>query len=446
VYPDEEYRKQVSERIMSDIASRDPQRMVWRDVRITRQSGEIAYVDAVNIPIYEQNFMISTVIDVSERHRASSALAESEARYRAVTRDLPNGMHATPVSDGEHIHHGLSQTQDITASQIVRHEYRRVVEKLNLAIEAAELGVWSRDIATERLEWNDELLRIYGLSRAEFEANPDAWRMVHPDDLAYAAGQLGKIRKGERVRDVRFRIRRRDGEIRHLTASGVPVVCDGSITTLIGVTVDITDTVERERQLSDALARLETAVREANHRIKNNLLTVLSLIDLAENSDHSLSNVTKQINAFVAVHDALGQTEHPGRVEIRSLLHEVAEPHMDALAEMGGRLTIESAEHVVDSKQAVPMVLIVNELVSNAIRHGVRPGAHDFVRICVSSTGDEMRLAVTNSGARLPEEGPDSGNGSIGWTLIRALADQVGACISVECTPHTSIVVTVPVT
>ncbi len=516
VYPDEKYRTELFDRIMSDIASGDPARMRWNGVRITRESGETAMVDAINIPIYDQGFMISTVIDVTEHYITLKALAESEARYRAVTQKLPNGLIAlfdrelrfvtaggsaletgplteemlvghqlreiypaeiadrdepslraalagdtidqvvehdghyyrvitAPIRDGREIKHGLVLTQDITATKVAEREYERVLEQLDLAIETAELGLWKVNAETGDLDWNSRLLEIFGVSREDFDGAFDTLReMVHPDDVENMDREIRAIRDGRRVKSFVFRIVRPDGAVRHISASGTPIDREGSSQTYLGFAVDITESVERERQLAEALNRLEAAIRESNHRIKNNLLAVKSLVDLGDRAGRGTESIKEQINSIIAVHDLLGQTDHVGRVGVQSLLDKTSQPHLTSIAKSGGTLEVKSIEIEVDSKTAIPIALIVNELITNAIRHGVRPRANDFVHVSLSAADDGVIIVVENSGNPLPAGFPDTRSDSLGWTLVRALAEQVDATITVGRAPHTTIAVAIP--
>jgi len=78
VYPDPTYRKQIQRRILEDIRSGDPERMIWEGIEVTGQDGKKRTVWAKNIPIYELNFMISTVRDISESKRLQSQLQQSQ--------------------------------------------------------------------------------------------------------------------------------------------------------------------------------------------------------------------------------------------------------------------------------------------------------------------------------------------------------------------------------
>jgi PAS domain S-box-containing protein len=84
VYPDPVYRENLIARIMGDIQSGDPARMHWENIEITRQDGSRAIINAVNIPLFQQNIMVSTVIDITEQWEAEMALKESEEKFRKL--------------------------------------------------------------------------------------------------------------------------------------------------------------------------------------------------------------------------------------------------------------------------------------------------------------------------------------------------------------------------
>ncbi len=78
VYPDPEYREKIMNRIMKDIQSGDPDRMIWEGVEITRKDGEKRYISAKNIALYDQNFMISTVQDITEAKTLQAQLSQAQ--------------------------------------------------------------------------------------------------------------------------------------------------------------------------------------------------------------------------------------------------------------------------------------------------------------------------------------------------------------------------------
>lgn len=86
VYPDPDYRAQMVSQVMEDIMSGDIDRMVWEEIKITTESGEERLINARNIPLPDQNQMISTVIDVTAAVEAREALRQSNERYELLTK------------------------------------------------------------------------------------------------------------------------------------------------------------------------------------------------------------------------------------------------------------------------------------------------------------------------------------------------------------------------
>ena len=89
VYLDPAFRETMRERIMEDMATGDAAKMRWEDIPITTASGQRKAVTAINIPLPEQNLMISTVLDVTERKRTEEALQESKLIIDGIINTIP---------------------------------------------------------------------------------------------------------------------------------------------------------------------------------------------------------------------------------------------------------------------------------------------------------------------------------------------------------------------
>lgn len=89
VYPDEEYRKELIKKVTEGMESGDPRKMHWEDIEVTKSDGSTGVIEAVNIPLPEQNTMVSTVMDTTARKKAEKELKESEERFRTAILRAP---------------------------------------------------------------------------------------------------------------------------------------------------------------------------------------------------------------------------------------------------------------------------------------------------------------------------------------------------------------------
>ncbi|MEM9759764.1 MAG: EAL domain-containing protein [Pseudomonadota bacterium] len=140
---------------------------------------------------------------------------------------------------------------DITERLRTQEQLEKTVEQLRLAVDTAKLGIWHANIGSGRQEWNDQQLEIYGIRREDFDYSADAWRpRVLPEYLAEIDKWSAEIIHRGSVHDVEFQIRRTDGDIRHIRASGVAIRGDdGDVTDIVGINYDITSLKRSEERL-----------------------------------------------------------------------------------------------------------------------------------------------------------------------------------------------------
>jgi PAS domain S-box-containing protein len=158
---------------------------------------------------------------------------------------------------------------DITERKLLEEDQRRLSQQSQLAIKTAKLGVWVHDITSGYLEWNDQLLEIYGITRNEFQANLEGWRLqLHPEDADYTNNQLAQIFHGKSIFGLEFRVIRKDGEIRYIDASGAPVFNeDNKVIQVIGINQDITDRKRAQEEIKNSEEKFSKAFENAPYPI-----------------------------------------------------------------------------------------------------------------------------------------------------------------------------------
>ena len=145
-------------------------------------------------------------------------------------------------------------------------ELRIVLERLSFVLSAAGLGVWERDLVTDRVTWSETMYRLYGRTSEHFSGSPDqVLSFVHPEDRArFRSAYRAAIDGATDAFEQEYRIVRSDGEVRWVQRRGqVRRGADGIARSVLGVAMDIT-----ERKQAEVLnARLAAIVAAADDAI-----------------------------------------------------------------------------------------------------------------------------------------------------------------------------------
>lgn len=275
--------------------------------------------------------------------------------------------------------------------------------------------------------------KVWGRSADELYVAPFKWvQSVHPDDQAALLAALSSPRSAG-FQETQFRVIRGD-ETRHIRHRWAPARnADGVLTQLVCMSEDITEQKHLERQAEEAVrAQREALVREVHHRIKNNLQGVTGML---RNFANRHKEVAKALNEAIAQVQAVaviyGLQGRPGaeRVMLADLVEEIADGvgHMmhSALEFRGGDSGLRCMV-VVSEMEAVPVALVLNEMVFNAIKHGAT-GLPPRIDMKIDIARERVTLIVSNTGILPACEKRGSASGGSGLPLIRSLLPRRGA-------------------
>jgi PAS domain S-box-containing protein len=188
-----------------------------------------------------------------------------EFRNFEYERTFPNGdiryykISGFPVFDESGRFQGYRGTsRDSTEQMRQRVELQTARDRFELATESAGIGVWVFDIPGNTLHWDERMFRLYGRDPTDALGPLTLWTdSVHPDDLPMTAKALEDALAGRREFDVEFRVLWSDGTVHHLHGTGrVQRDGNGQPLRMIGVNIDVTEQIRRERQVAADEMRL----------------------------------------------------------------------------------------------------------------------------------------------------------------------------------------------
>jgi PAS domain S-box-containing protein len=158
----------------------------------------------------------------------------------------------------------VASVTDISRQRAEREQHRQQEQRLSLALEAGRLGTWDWDMVEGSVHWSPLLERIHGLEEGEFDGSFEAYQAdLHPEDRARVLDTINRTAAGDEPHHLEYRIVRPDGSTRWLGAWG-ELVCDeeGRPVRMVGVCSDVTERIEAERALREAVEAGERTRRE----------------------------------------------------------------------------------------------------------------------------------------------------------------------------------------
>lgn len=218
---------------------------------------------------------------------------------------------------------------------------------------------------------------------------------------------------------------------------------------LLGMAIE---RLHKEQALRAALERQKLLAREINHRVKNSLQLVASMLKLQAGNDPAASERLEEASGRIAAigraHDSLYRTDNVAKIDIAEYLASVCEDrvHSTPDTEVTFQAEHESTEKPVllDTDRAIAMALAVTELVMNAARHAYPSGVRRRAWVCMSQRDNLLIVSVRDEGSGLPPDFQTRGTG-FGTRLVNALVKQMSGCLRIERRqPGTEFAIEVP--
>jgi PAS domain S-box-containing protein len=339
----------------------------------------------------------------------SQAQEEAEVTYERDGRSRIVALHGFPLGGGV-----AAVWRDITAARLAERKLAESKAQYRVVADGIPAAAWMSR-ADGKLEYiNHAFAQALGRSRRELLG--DGWfDSVDPDDQAWLTRAREEARHHYSSIQGEVRFRRPDGTLRILALSGRPRFDAGKFAGHIGIMSDVTEAREAER-------RQKLLIDELNHRVKNTLATVQSLVRLTlldyKVPDEAERTVTERLLALSEAHNVLSR-EHWEDAELTDLVGEVTRPYASS-----GRIAIGGPDARVSPRTAIALGMGLHELVNNSARHGALSNPAGRVGLSWTRNGTAIQLEWRERGGPPVEPPRLSGFGA--RLLGRGLAVELG--------------------
>jgi two-component sensor histidine kinase len=201
--------------------------------------------------------------------------------------------------------------------------------------------------------------------------------------------------------------------------------------------VDVSFHGEEAPSVEERVREKDTLLRELQHRVKNNLQMITALIRLetrnaAEPDQKRFERLAGRVDALALLYQALSNDEQNDEVDLGVYLSQIASAVMASHAVEGIRLDMKVDAYPVSINVAMPTGLVVNELLTNALKHGFKGREGGTITLHSVVDGDGCRIIIADDGVGLPEGETWPKPGKLGALIARSLTENAKAQFEVK--------------
>ncbi|MFC5567043.1 PAS domain-containing protein [Rubellimicrobium aerolatum] len=419
-----------------------------------------AYLGRTDAEFLDDAEQAAAVMMTDERIMASGQGEQVEEEV-----SFPDGRRAVWLStkaplrdeDGQVV--GLiGSSVDITARKEMEEELAETTRRLDAVLGNTRMAVFLMDDRQHCAYANAAAEELTGYAFAEMQGRPlhDVVHHTRPDGSHYPLEECPIDRafpennqtEGEEV------FVHKDGHFYPVAFTASPIRDETSKT--VGTIIEARDIREekaRDAALTEALQAKKVLLHEVNHRVKNSLQLVTSLLMLQAGQakdpqlKQALMEARGRLSVVSAMHQRLYSTSQHDRVDFGDYLRDMAGETLRSL-DANGQISLSSdveAGLVLPLTQAVPLALVVSELVTNAVKYAFQGRDKGRLSVRLRRTPEGARIEVADDGVGLPDGFDPKRSGGLGMKIVTSLVRQVRGKLSLEgVKPGTKAAIDVP--
>lgn len=354
----------------------------------------------------------------------------------------------TPVYQGGLFSGWIYIFEDITNRKRIENRILKSEKKYRELADLLPQTVFETDVHAEITFMNLYGHEMFGYTPEDISKGLNILNLIVKEDRALSRKKIGDVLAGLDTGD-EYTAQRRDNSTFPIIIHSNPIIHNGVHEGFRGIIVDISEIKEAENRILSSLKEKEVLLKEIHHRVKNNMQIISSLLSLQANHTGSeeateiLKESRGRVKSMAMIHEKLYHSDDLGKVNIedylKNLVMDILKSYSDVSSEITADFDIEHLYLNIDT--AIPMGLLVNELVSNSCKHAFPEGKGN-ISVELKSTGENYILTVSDNGTGLPHDIDPFEASSLGLQLVVSLSIQLEGDLEVIRDGVTSYILT----
>jgi PAS domain S-box-containing protein len=345
--------------------------------------------------------------------------------------------------------------QTVTYKRSAEKKLKNQAAKITAIFESTALIIWTLDVRLRVVSYNkvfsDEFFRFSGKELGigiDFSKSLSA--SLSDKGKEELKSRFARVLAGEK-QQFEGAVYTRQGTKRWIEVFMNPIYGEqGEVIEISCMCYEITEKKQIEEQMKASIKEKEILLQEVHHRVKNNLQVISSILNLQsayvrdENSLNILRESQNRIKSMSFIHEALYQTKDFSGIEFSGYILTITNNliHSYSVRSSLVKLHTRFLPVFLSLDQAIPCGLIVNELISNALKYAFPEGHGGTVYLEIEEKQGQVRLLIGDDGIGLPEGFDWEKSESLGLQLVYTLIDQLDATIHVESSKGTKYLIT----
>ncbi len=381
------------------------------------RSGDIldTFITVSMIPGTKKS--IASMIDVSERKRIKKELRDKNEELEAMNEEFE--------AANEEL---IAAYEDLFESESL---YRTMFENTGTAMILIE-----DDMMISKV--NGEFVKRTGYSPDDIAAGTQWGSIVHPDDVQMIIERHRQRRDNPENAPSSYDIRyiTKSGDLRQATMNVQMVPGTGKS---IASIVDITESRLAEEKIKMLLREKELILKEVHHRIKNNMNSINGLLSLQcytlkdQSAVAALEDAGSRVRSMMVLYDKLYCSADYGNLSVKNYFVPLID---QIVSNFPGDISISVEKRIedfmLDVKVLSSLGMIINELLTNIMKHAFRGRERGLIKVSASMAGNRAAVVMEDDGIGLPDTVSFEKPAGFGLDLVGMLTEQIGGNIRIE--------------
>ncbi len=280
---------------------------------------------------------------------------------------------------------------------------------------------------------NRAVFESTGYTEEDFYEEINPIQLLIPEDRNRVKNDIRKVLSGEELGGVEYTALKKDGTKFPIMIYSSKITRNNQVLGIRGVILNMTQIKEAENQIKLSLKEKEMLLKEIHHRVKNNLMVISSLLNLQSRyiRDEASKDIFKEsqnrARSMALIHERLYQTTDLKRIDfgdyIRTLSQELFRTYAGDFGLIDLKINVEDI--FLDINTAIPLGLIVNELITNSLTHAFPDGMKGEINVDFQRTDDHYEFTVKDNGIGFPYDLDFQKTASLGLQIVNSLTEQI---------------------